>query len=165
MKLMELVLSVFDSSLRRAVVGATWSSMIDSKVTPSSSYASFLMRKSFRSNSAISISSLVLSMSLANFSARRSKMIPDSSLYYLSCSSRDSTNFFVNSVGGQVSIALMTDMRCLNSIIYSSFISSKTATRLGGLTNSSLFMRSRNFLIASLCFSLWNCTTASFQAA
>lgn len=121
--------------------------------------------KSFRSNSAMSMSSLVFSMSFANYSASLSKMTPDSSLYCFSFSSCCSTNFFANSVGGQLSRDLTTDMRDLKSIICSSLISSKIETLLGGFTNSSLFMRSRNLLMASPYLSLWNLTTASFQVA
>jgi len=83
------------------------------------------MIKSFKSNSEMSMSSFVFSISFARRSTKLSKMIEDSSLNYLSLSSSAATACLVMLVGRSLYKLPKTFIRFSNSAICSSLISLK----------------------------------------
>ena len=83
------------------------------------------MRKSFKSNSEMSMSSFVFSMSFARRSTKLSKMTEDSSLNYLSLYSSAATACLVMLVGRSLYKLPKTFIRFSNSAICSSLISLK----------------------------------------
>lgn len=139
------MIKVLDSRFLLKTVGLILLAIIESNVWSGSIYASFLIMKSLRSNSAISMSSLVFSISLARLSTSLSNTTDDSSLNCLNFSSYWLTKLAVSYVGLQLSSSLIILMRLSYSYCYSYCISLNIATRDGGLTNFMLFISSKNF--------------------